>query len=640
MPMDSLRTRLRPVLNPVLQKESLLLIGILGTLYLLHLYSFRSCPIFHIPIIDSAGYDEHARRLALRGMIDPSLFQQSIFFPLWLAAVYKFFSYSFLLVYMSHASLAIASGWLVYSVTHKHFGPTTGLLAGCFLGLNGLLLFYIAQLMPVVWTVFLASLLLWLFERDWKGWLLPFGVGLITAISVQATPTLIPWAIFLCVIKFYPTRKDPSSPTKWLQPGLLILGFALFSLPTLLISRQVTGKMELLPAFGSLNFYIGNHAEAERLCQTRPGPEWQALVNEPYQNGCDDIWEAQSYYRTKAMQNIAEQPMVFVSGMGKKLLQLLSSREIPNETDPYLFRDYSWILATFLWKSGGFGFPFGLMLPLTLIALIHRAREIPVSCWSMLVLVGLAIALVHVSGRYRLTALPAMAVCAGIGATTLAGFLRERKWKPLATSLATGAGYLLFAIHFPPQNQEKLDYHSEVFTALGEQFLKKGRTNEASNAFNAALKFEPKNAKALLGLGQVEIYSENIEKAESFFLNAYQAAPNYSLAAYNLGFLAETNGNLYRAENYYREAIRHSALNAAAANNLARILINRGKLDEAEALLRRAVTLKPLFASAWNNLGMVLAQQQDVDGARSAFETALKHDPENPIILENLHQLP
>ncbi len=56
-----------------------------------------------------------------------------------------------------------------------------------------------------------------------------------------------------------------------------------------------------------------------------------------------------------------------------------------------------------------------------------------------------------------------------------------------------------------------------------------------------------------------------------------------------------------------------------------------------EALYRwqRAVEIDPAYAAAWNDLGIALEQQGQFDKARTAYERALKLEPNNSYIRQN-----
>jgi Flp pilus assembly protein TadD len=56
-----------------------------------------------------------------------------------------------------------------------------------------------------------------------------------------------------------------------------------------------------------------------------------------------------------------------------------------------------------------------------------------------------------------------------------------------------------------------------------------------------------------------------------------------------------------------------------------------------EAILRfeRAAEIDPTYAPAWNNLAIAYEQRGDLPEARSAYERALKIDPDNQYIKQN-----
>lgn len=56
---------------------------------------------------------------------------------------------------------------------------------------------------------------------------------------------------------------------------------------------------------------------------------------------------------------------------------------------------------------------------------------------------------------------------------------------------------------------------------------------------------------------------------------------------------------------------------------------------EAIRRFERAADIDPSYAPAWNNLAIAHEQQGDLDKARTAYERALKLDPNNQYIQQN-----
>ena len=61
----------------------------------LYLYESSDNPTFRAPVVDSLTYDQMARRLAGGEGLTPDFFWQPLFYPLFLAAVYRLTDFSF-----------------------------------------------------------------------------------------------------------------------------------------------------------------------------------------------------------------------------------------------------------------------------------------------------------------------------------------------------------------------------------------------------------------------------------------------------------------------------------------------------------------------------------------------------------------
>lgn len=84
-----------------------------------------------------------------------------------------------------------------------------------------------------------------------------------------------------------------------------------------------------------------------------------------------------------------------------------------------------------------------------------------------------------------------------------------------------------------------------------------------------------------------------------------------------------------QAESAFRAILQHMPDHPAAANDLACLLLSQNRsLDEAEKLAETAVSRQPSNPAFQDTLGRVLLARGRLTAARSAFESALKMDPD------------
>jgi Tfp pilus assembly protein PilF len=123
----------------------------------------------------------------------------------------------------------------------------------------------------------------------------------------------------------------------------------------------------------------------------------------------------------------------------------------------------------------------------------------------------------------------------------------------------------------------------------GEQLLQQGDGEGAKAKFEAALAKNPKDPRALLGLGLAE----------------------------------EALGHVDAAVDAYREALEVDGSLAEAHNNLGLILRDKDQLDAAVAELEAAVKADPRLASAQANLALAYEDQGRAPEATKAYEAAI-----------------
>ena len=140
---------------------------------------------------------------------------------------------------------------------------------------------------------------------------------------------------------------------------------------------------------------------------------------------------------------------------------------------------------------------------------------------------------------------------------------------------------------------------------LGLAFAKKGRLEEAIQAFQTTLKLDPREAKARL----------------------------------NLGLIYDQQGRSEEAINELQAALTFDPKDANIHYNLGVIFGRQKRLEEAVKAFQMALGLNPGDASAHNNLGVIYVQQGRLEDAMTEFKAALRIDPDHGTARRNLQKL-
>ncbi len=159
-------------------------------------------------------------------------------------------------------------------------------------------------------------------------------------------------------------------------------------------------------------------------------------------------------------------------------------------------------------------------------------------------------------------------------------------------------------------------------TALALQ--RENRLAEARGFFSMAVRYEPDNHDALVGLGYVDLFLGERAEAARVLEDAYARYPESGGAAYRLGLVRQMDGRVAEAESLYRRAIDLQPTLPAPHGLLGEILLQSGRTAEALARFDEAIDRGDAAEGAW--VGRVAAltalgrREDAVAGARAAVE--------------------
>jgi Flp pilus assembly protein TadD/predicted Ser/Thr protein kinase len=159
---------------------------------------------------------------------------------------------------------------------------------------------------------------------------------------------------------------------------------------------------------------------------------------------------------------------------------------------------------------------------------------------------------------------------------------------------------------------------------LGAALQKKGRLDEAGDAFRKAIELKPDYPQAHFHLGVVLRDKEDLSGAERSFRRATELDPKDPDAHLELGILLYQRGELPRAERSFRRVIELDPKNVTGQFNLGIVLIEKRDLPGAAACYRRVLALDRGNAGAHCQLGYILIHLGELRAALAALRTG--HD--------------
>ena len=168
----------------------------------------------------------------------------------------------------------------------------------------------------------------------------------------------------------------------------------------------------------------------------------------------------------------------------------------------------------------------------------------------------------------------------------------------------------------------KPDY-ANAHCNLGVALERQGRIDEAISEFREALRIDPFHAGAHCNLGAALARQGRFDEAIEHFRKALELKPNYAEAHVNVGGALANRGRFEEAAAHFQKALEIDPRHAEAWSNLGLIAMKLGRPAEAIANFRKAVEINPDYANAHYNLGLALAEQGKIDEARLHFRKAL-----------------
>jgi len=203
-----------------------------------------------------------------------------------------------------------------------------------------------------------------------------------------------------------------------------------------------------------------------------------------------------------------------------------------------------------------------------------------------------------------------------------------------AAEEATPAGRIAKVI---AQQVKKSPNDAVLRVRYGEALASAGRTKDAVEQFNAALKIDPKHTGAMIDLGQLALNDKQSSTAARYFRQVVDLTGGSTMegvnqrreiALYQLGRIALSNNDWEDAIGYFKGALRIRNDASDTYYYLARAFDGNGDADEARTQLEIALKFDPNFAQARYFLGDLYMEQGDKVNASYNYGRAAQLVPD------------
>lgn len=584
------------------------------TVAIVFVLEIRNSPLFLSPVVDAYTYDQAARAIARSGIGSLEVpFYQPPFYPLFLGGLHALTGGDPLFPRLANCVLHAGTAALIFMVGRSLGGTVAGASAATLFALYGLALYFVGELLPVSLLLFLqtASLALLLTAaRSPRPGLMFAVIGILLGIAAITRPTSLfllgaagIW--WIAVSRSEPAQPSPEGSKTASRAhriaGPLLLGItcaAAAILPVTVANGSKSSEIILVSWNGGLNLYLGNGGNADSLVAIQPGAAWERLQRRPRRADVTSPASESGYWTQRTLHDIAADPAGWGASFGRKAVRFLAARETPRNTDWESFRPDSRVLSLPLPT-------FGWVAALGLWALLRKRFD---GNGRLLLGLWMACALAQnliffVAERYRIEAVPALCVCAGMGVADLGNLIRRTRRPSGKALLVPLCGVALFVAisGFDWLHEWKIDRTRESIHR-GVALRRLERNDEAEREFSEAIRISPRDPDAHRWLGEIALGRKKYDVAIQHFDAALGEAPDYIRPLLGRAQALEEAGRGEEAEPAYRKALESDPWSTDVHLNYGVWLAKRSRLDEAEQLFRRALQLNPNDGRVQRNL--------------------------------------
>ena len=374
--------------------------------------------LFDYPVVDEERYVAMARALALGQVADPRPWFHPPGLVYALSLVFRVFGPGLLAPRLLQAVVSAASCAATYVLARRFFSGAVALGAAGACALHGAIVFESYELLPPTWILAASLVALWLLVRAGEKRTPERAAAAGAALGVAALfgPTVLPFAAVAAL---------------WLRRPAVVAAFVAGVLlpiaPVTYRNWERGHELVLVSSNGGINFYIGNNEHYDETLAIRPGEHWDELMSEPARAGVRGWGTASQYFTRKGLAFWGEHPVHAAGLYARKLYLFFDGPEIPRDTDLMAARQGSMLLRALVWRGPPW-VPDGVLVPLAIVgaALCWRDRRRLVLPYAFVAEQALVTAAFFVTSRYRVPAIPVMAMFAGAGVEGIVRAWRAR----------------------------------------------------------------------------------------------------------------------------------------------------------------------------------------------------------------------
>ena len=168
---------------------------------------------------------------------------------------------------------------------------------------------------------------------------------------------------------------------------------------------------------------------------------------------------------------------------------------------------------------------------------------------------------------------------------------------------------------------------SQALSVKGNDLLVKDQSSAAKSVFLEALKYDPKNAAAYFGLGEVYADLDQFSEAIANYEKSLENDRGLTEIYVPLGILYYQAGDIVKADQLLTKALAFAANSSETQFFLGLVRASQNRNDEALAAFQKAKTLDPTLAEAFYYSGESLAKFNRSSEAIPDYQKAVALKP-------------
>jgi 4-amino-4-deoxy-L-arabinose transferase-like glycosyltransferase len=580
-------------------------------------------PYWRIPLVDAADY--HARAVqVMRGEgLGEAVFYKAPAYAWLVGQIYKITGPRLEVVYALQMAGGVLAAVLVAALAARAFGAAAGLVAGLLAGLYAPFAYYENQLLiePAATTASVMAVYaacrgpgLGRIAAMAGGVIaLDVAAGVLAGLSLQLRPANLAFVVGLFVVVAL-AGADWGARLRRLVcvavPVLLLL------VPTARHNRLASGRLVPVSVNGGINFYIGNNPDYDATVAIRPGLRWEELTQR-FGSMDDPVRWQQNFYRA-AFDWIRAHPGDWLRLLARKTVLFWNRAEIDRNQDSSAMLGDSPVLRLF-------ALPWSVVGILGLVGLVvarAAARSEPAHVLALAQTLG--VVAFFVTSRYRLVAVPWIAILGGAAAVWLVDAARSggsRRRAVAAAALVAAAAVVL-----PPwlgasrrdfgrpefdraevlarsgdRDGALVAYEAavrrhpddpDVRLRYGEHLERLGRHEAARGEYRAATSLAPWSYKPPLALGASLLQASDLDAAWAALTEAERRGDPHGRTLYDMGLVRERQQRFADALVLFERSLRKpdtASETALRHRGASRVLVALGR-PEAAAVHAAAAT--------------------------------------------------